>query len=71
MADANDSGQSGRHNNMIEVARQAGEALPVFDHTAYIIIAVDIRTGSIGWVSQVPSEQVTEILGNIVASKRN
>lgn len=71
MADANDSSGSPSTNNMIEVAREIGETLPHHDRVGYIIIAVDIRTGAIGWVSQVPAEQVTEILGNIVVSRRN
>jgi uncharacterized secreted protein with C-terminal beta-propeller domain len=56
---------------MIELARLAGEALPVEPDVAYIIVAVDVRTGNIGWISQVPGENVTEVLGNIVASRRN
>lgn len=71
MADANDRPAGPGKRDMIELARIAGEALPIEPDVAYIIVAVDVRTGNIGWISQVPGENVTEVLGNIVASRRN
>lgn len=59
-------------NAMMALAREIGEHhLPHHAGVGHIIIAVEMKTGAIGWVSQVTGETVTEVLGNIVASKRN
>ena len=70
MADANDSSGS-PSQNMIEVARQIGESLPDHEHAAFVVIAIDRRTGAVGWVSQVQVAHMVEALGNIVRSQVN
>lgn len=73
MADESASGQSGR--NMIEVAREMGdklqETLQADPDTAYIIVAVDRNTCSVGWIATCDLQAVLEALGSIVASRRN
>jgi len=71
VADDRSDSSAGPSRNMVEIARALGEQLPPHDGVGYIVIAVDIETGQIGWVSQVSAEQVTEVLGNIVVSRRN
>jgi len=68
MADPSDDSAGPR--NMIELARQAGEHLPHHADVGYILVAVDMHTGHLGWVSQVEAGMCTEVLGCVVAARR-
>lgn len=72
MADRNASGSASPNQTRMQIeARRLGERLPQTPDIAYIVIAVHVPTGDIGWVSQIVGERLTELLGNMVATMRH